>query len=291
MNSNNRKKIVVTGAGGFLGSNLVKALKGKDKYLVYALSSHSKDLQNGNVFSNVQYYHKDVVFCDEGVGFLKDAIVVNCAFPRNSTGIEMADGLRYIQCLFNRAKKCQVKAVINISSQSVYSQKREESATEETPVCLESSYAVGKYATELMLESVFHGTKIAFTNLRMGSLIGPGFDQRIVNRFVKQALEGRTLHVMRSKQRFGFLDIEDAVRGIILLLKQSPDKYRRIYTLGNNKAYTIEEIIECIQHEFVERNMMFPSINIEDGEQKSNTSVDYARLGEDTDFKPEISLE
>ena len=99
----------------------------------------------------------------------------------------IADGLKYIQSVFEKSVEGNAAVIVNISSQSVYSQKRTEAATEETPVCLESPYAVGKYAVELMLESICRGSKTRYTNLRMASLIGPGFDQRIVNRLVRQA--------------------------------------------------------------------------------------------------------
>ena len=248
MNSDNLKKVVVTGAGGFLGSNLVRVLNDREEYFVYALSSRGDELQQNNTHPNMRYCHKDSIFFDEEGCILEDAIVVNCAFPRNSTGTKMADGLRYIQRLFDRSKECGVRAIINISSQSVYSQAREEAATEETPVCLESPYAVGKYATELMLESVCKGKNIKYTNLRMASLIGPGFDQRIVNRFVKQAYEGEPIHINISDRRFGFLAIEDAVSAIIALIDKKDVLWKSVYTVGNAESYSIDEIVENVKY-------------------------------------------
>ena len=58
---------------------------------------------------------------------MKDSIVISCAYPRNSTGTAIADGLRYIQIVFKTAMENGAAAINNISSQSVYSQQRTES--------------------------------------------------------------------------------------------------------------------------------------------------------------------
>lgn len=290
MSLESKTKIVITGAKGFLGSNLVDALKDNDKYIIYALSSQSDEVQSDHESKNVQYCHKDVVFSDKGDSFLRDAIVVNCAFPRDSTGMGMADGLQYIQKLFDCLREYNARAVINISSQSVYSQKRKEIATEKTPLCLESLYAVGKYSTELMLESACQGTEITYTNIRMGSLIGPGFDQRIMNRFVKQAFEGQLLNTVRSEQRFGFLDVIDAVAALVLLIETPVMKWRPVYNLGNGMSYSIREIADSIKHVFTENGLQFMGINEETREGIGNTGISYHLLHKDTEFEPKVDL-
>ena len=290
MNSNARKKVVVTGAGGFLGSNLVEALRGKGGYLVYALSSRGEELQKGNLSPNIQYCHRDAVFCDDGAKILKDAIVVNCAFPRNSTGTEMADGLRYIQRLFDCAKENGARAIINISSQSVYSQKREEPATEETPVCLESPYAVGKYAAELMLESACRGTSIAYTSMRMASLIGPGFDQRMVNRFIKKIINGEQIIVNKSKRRFGFLDVKEAVKAIMALIEKDNFKWEKLFNVGNGKSFSMEDLIDTIIEICKDAGISIPAIDYRDEYESGNTAIKSNLLIKEIDCTFEMPL-
>lgn len=287
----NLKKIVITGASGFLGSHLVERLKGDKRYEVYALSSRSGELREKIGGNNIKYFHKDIVTSDLAREILKDAIIINCAYPRNSTGIAIADGLKYIQGVFESAVVNKAGAIINISSQSVYSQHRTKPATEETPLCLESSYAVGKYLVELMLESDCKGSVTRYTNLRMASLIGPGFDQRIVNRFVKQAYSGEVLHVVINDQRFGFLDIEDAVGAIISLIEREVILWRTLYTVGTGEGYSVKEIAESVKRVFEKLGLVFPEIDIKQDEKKGWTAVDYHQINMDTGFKPVYSLE
>lgn len=286
----NESKIVITGASGFLGYNLAEALKKNDKYSIHALSSHWDELQSRNKDKHIQYYDKDIIFSDAGKDILKDAVVVNCAFPRNATGIEVADGLKYIQGVFGCSKKAKAKAIINISSQSVYSQKRKEIATEKTQICLESPYAVGKYSTELLLDSVCRGAGVIYTNLRMASLIGPGFDQRLVNRFVKQALQGLPLRIVVNEQRFGFLDVEDAVGALISLIETPIGKWKPIYTVGNEKGYSIKDIIDSIKQAFEEASLPSLTVITETGDGVGNTGVSYRLLHENTGFEPKLEL-
>lgn len=279
-------KVVVTGASGFLGSNIIERLKDNGDVMVYALSS--KPIESLAV--NVKYLHKDVIYTYESEEVLEDSIVINCAFPRNSTGTGMADGLAYINRLFVACKEYKAKAVINISSQSVYPQKREYAADEKTKVCLESMYAVGKYATELMLESLLSGTDVKFTNIRMASLIGPGFNQRIVNRLTKQALEEHSVFVEQNNRKFGFLDIEDAANGIIKVAKHYKSSWKTIYNLGSKYSYSLIEIADQISSVLLLKKDIKIDVNKSKGDDNNNTSIDASLFYREFCFEPQISL-
>ena len=74
MNSN-KTKVVITGASGFLGRNLVTYLDKNDQYVIYALSSQSKILQDKNRYKNVKYYDKNAIFTDQDKLILENAIL------------------------------------------------------------------------------------------------------------------------------------------------------------------------------------------------------------------------
>jgi len=290
MNSN-RIKVVLTGASGFLGSNIIQKLKDKDKFRIYALSSKGRILQQKNDNLNVIYLDKEAILHDEYKSILNEAIVVNCAFPRNSTGIGMGEGLKYIQELFSNSVKADAKAIINISSQSVYSSKREEPVDENVLVCPETPYAVGKYSMELLLETACEASNTVYTNIRLASLIGEGFNQRIVNRFVKKALETHMLNVNNNQQIFGFMDIDDAVTGILRLLDTNPKKWKPVYNLGIDQGYTLIEIAKLVKKVLKETMNIDTKIKIVSGTESSNSSINASLFNKDFDFLPAVSLE
>jgi len=98
-----RKKLVVTGAGGFLGSHLLARVKDAGEYSVVALSSRPEELRGQLGGANIKYRAKDDIFGSAAAEFLRGAQVVNCAYPRNTSGAAIADGLAYVRRVFDAA--------------------------------------------------------------------------------------------------------------------------------------------------------------------------------------------
>ena len=129
---------------------------------------------------------------------------------------------------------------MNISSQSVYDPERQKPATEtDTPV-LRDVYSTGKYCVELLLNNIC--ANIPHTNIRLASLIGPGFDVRMPNKMCASALEKHTITVARNEDRYGYLDVQDAAFAICELAKKPPCSWQTVYNLGINGSYTTEDI-------------------------------------------------
>lgn len=245
------RKVVLTGAGGFLGSHLLAELVGRGDEVCAVSSKSAAQLLSSAGAEDADLSLLKVIRHDDWNGLaseLSDAdVLVNCAFPRNVDGYQLADGMDYLQRLFAVAGSSQVGAVVNISSQSVYSQTRTEPAREDTPVCLESKYAVAKYASEQLLEA--YCADKPHTNIRLASLIGPGFDQRVVNKMVGRAMESGLVEVCDNGSRFGYLDVLDAANALVAVCESDPDEWEQVYNLGPEGGVTLTEIAECAAKE------------------------------------------
>lgn len=112
-----------------------------------------------------------------------------------------------------------------------------------------------------------------------------------MNRFIKQAINMESITVCKSKQEFGFLDVEDAVKGIINLLEIDFSVWKEVYNLGNARGYTIEEILTCIKAVFESLKRPFPKIIIQEGKGEGTTAVEFQLLYNDTGYIPSIDLE
>ena len=232
-------KIAVTGAGGFLGTELLRQMSERKDITVYAFTFDFERNRETYISSD------NIITLDNSEASAYDYsdidVLINCAFPRNVSDDTFAKGLDFIQAVIEKAVSDKVGSVINISSQSVYSQVRKEPASEKDSVILESKYAVGKYCSELFVNTVCRN--IRHTNLRMASLIGAGFNQRITNKFALKTVKGEQISIMGGKQLFGFLDVRDAADGIITVAL-SENEWAEVYNLGSDEAYTLLGIAE-----------------------------------------------
>ena len=275
------KNILVSGAGGFLGTELMNHLLQNTNVRTFALSRQRERLEKQ--FGSHQTFELATEI-PRGID-----VFINCVFPANANGMQLACGLDYIANLYQEAREQAVGAVINISTQSIYCQSKQEQATEESPPDLGTKYAVGKYAVEKLTNVAFRD--LPHTNLRMASLIGPNSDGRISNRFVKQVMAGKDLHIVADSQVFGFLDVRDAASGIAKYALTEPDKWEEILNLSSGRFYSLREIAECVVRVGMEFGFRSSVVIGEETGDTRNSMLDGSRLEKLLDWKAEIPLE
>lgn len=282
-------RIAITGAGGFLGQELLRQLLLDKSNYIFAITSQTAKLEKAYAHEHrVKVCPKDILSQDAN-SLENIDVLINCAYPRNISGDQLEDGLEYIISVLQSSVRLNVSAVINISSQSIYDQNREKPATESFPVCLESIYSLGKYSVELLVKVIC--ANIPYTNIRLASLIGPGFNQRVTNKLVAKAFETGQLCITDGNQRFGFLDVEDAARGIIGLLKTPFGVWKDVYNLGSENSYSLHDIANVIAEVMEKYYGKKIEINTTVAESELNTALDSSLIISDTGYSPRITLE
>lgn len=229
-------RIAITGASGFLGRELVRQAAGSDLFEVVAVSTRPQQIQKELVV--------DVMSADDlalGRESLRGIdLVLNCAFPRNEDSLAMPLGLDYVQCVFSGVARSEGASLINVSSQSVYSQRRTHAATELEPICLESKYAVAKYGVEMLADALCAG--VPHANVRLASLIGPGFDQRLPNKFAKKAILGQDIVIEDRGSRYGYMSVYDAAGALLVMSAADPLSWAPVYNLGARGTASIPDM-------------------------------------------------
>ena len=279
------KRLVISGAGGFLGTAIIKRAQNYPDINIVAISSNISKYTVQN-YKRCQVISTDR-FLNEGFNFEEYDVMINCLFPTNADGYKMANGLEKVFKMISTAKDYGIGTFINISSQSVYDSKRAQAAKEDDILSLENAYAVGKYSSEMFCNQVLR--ECPHTNIRLSSLLGVGYDQRIVNRMIDQALLGNELSVIGGMQRYGFLDVRDAAAGILKMVVSDSSKWDEVYNLGRMESYSLIDIVELIIEQLKLHGVNAKYI-VKDGIDKRNSAIDGHKFMESFKWNAEIPL-
>ena len=252
------KKIVITGAAGFIGSNLVDKLL-NEGYFVYGIDNlitgSLDNLSHLNFNNNFEFVNHDVTkYID-----IKDKIDYVFHFASPASPI---DYLKYpIQTLkanaigghnaLGLAKKNNAKFIL-ASTSEVYGDPLEHPQKESyfgnvNPIGPRSIYDEAKRFIESMTISYHVYHKLRVSIVRIFNTYGPRMkidDGRVLPTFIKQAASNKDLTVNGDgTQTRSFCYIDDLVNGIIQLMNS---EYSYPINIGNDDEVTINEIASTL---------------------------------------------
>lgn len=264
------KKILLTGAGGFLGRQLLWHLKESDNYFVYAVTSNVEKLSRVVSASNIE-----IVEINTEVNLNEIDIVIHGAFARTGKSHDLITSLEYSNNIFQAAISNKVPAIINISSQSVYGNNENIPWTENEDMMPNDMYGLAKASSEILLKGLSKNSSTVITNIRLSSIM---INARFVNVFVQNAIDGNPINIVGGTQRVSFMDIRDAVDGIIALLDISTSKWEMAYNLGTGKQNSILEIAEIVKEVAKSYSDKEVVINIDKKDISLNPCMDVSKF-------------
>lgn len=320
-------KILVTGAAGFIGFHLIKALLetrvSDSEYCIIGIDNindyYDVDLKKerlrilGEIASPDTFTFIKLDLAD------REAMSELFATHQFDTVVNLGAqaGVRYsienpnayidsnVVGFVNILEGCRhhdIKHLIYASSSSVYGMNIKQPFT--TADCVDfpiSLYAATKKSNELMAHSYSHLYNIPTTGLRFFTVYGPyGRPDMAYFSFTKKILAGEPINVFNNgvMQR-DFTYIDDIVNGIIRIINKAPSPQcstvttatapYKIYNIGNNQPVTLRRFITAIEDACGKKAQenLLPM-------QAGDVPITYAdidELVEDIGFKPETSIE
>lgn len=240
------KNAFVTGASGFSGSYLCKALLEK-KYNVKALvrkNSNRENLEN----LDIQFIEANLADPDSIKGKIKDTdIVFHIAALYRQEGVSKdmftKVNLEGTRIMLDESITSGVKRFVHCSTVGVQGEISNPPATENAPYKPGDHYQVSKMEGEKLALSYFNEGKIDGVVVRPVGIYGPG-DTRFLKLF-KHIYKGNFKMIGKGNVLYHLTFIEDLVQGIILA-GETPTASRQIYTIGGNEYLPLTDLANMI---------------------------------------------
>lgn len=283
------KTILITGAAGFIGSNLVKELFNtvddikiigidnmNDYYDVsikeYRLEEINK-LNKNFIFIKGDISDKETI--DNLFNEYKPSVVVNLA-AQAGVRYSITNPDAYIKSnligFYNILEGCrhnEVEHLVYASSSSVYgSNKKVPYSTDDKVDNPVSLYAATKKSNELMAHAYSKLYNIPSTGLRFFTVYGPaGRPDMAYFGFTNKLLKGETIEIFNygnCKRDFTYID--DIVEGVKRVMQGAPDKKLgedglpippyAIYNIGNQNPENLLDFVDILQQELIDAGVL-----------------------------------
>lgn len=308
------KTVLVTGAAGFIGSNLVMRLFHDFRNIRVIGVDSITDYYDVNIkyerLKEIELLNRDWTFVHASIAD-KDAVERIFSEDRISVVVNLAAqaGVRYsitnpdayVQSnligFYNILEACrhyEVEHLVYASSSSVYgSNKTVPYSTDDKVDNPVSLYAATKKSNELMAHAYSKLYNIPSTGLRFFTVYGPaGRPDMAYFGFTDKLVKGETIKIFNygnCKRDFTYVD--DIVEGVVRVMQHAPEKENgedglpippyKVYNIGNSHPENLLEFVTILQEELVRAGVLPKDYDFESHKelvpmQQGDVPVTYA---------------
>ena len=253
-----RKKILVTGGAGFVGSHLCERLLNEDNE-VYCLDNFFTG-QKQNIVHLLSNPYFELIRHDVVNPYLIEVDeIYNLACPASPIHYQY-NPIKTIKTsvmgainMLGLAKRVNAK-ILQASTSEVYGNplvhpQKESYWGNVNPIGERSCYDEGKRAAEALFSDYHKQNGVQIKVVRIFNTYGPRMhpnDGRVVSNFIVQALQNKDITVYgKGNQTRSFQYVDDLVEGLIKMMASSDD-FKGPVNIGNPHEFTILELAEMV---------------------------------------------
>jgi NAD dependent epimerase/dehydratase len=258
-NNLQHQTVLVTGAGGFIGSHLTEALVQKGARVRALIKYNSR-----NDWGNIERLPKEIQNELEIIaGDITDPFFVRNAVKGCQTVFHLAAliGIPYsyiapqhyvqvnVQGTLNVLEACRSEGVaklVHTSTSETYGTAQYTPIDEQHPMQGQSPYSASKIGADKMAESYYRSFDLPVATIRPFNTFGPRQSARaVIPTMISQALERGEIHVGSLTPVRDFLYVKDTAQGFIRVA-ESDASIGQVINVGTGKAVTMRETLEEI---------------------------------------------
>jgi NAD dependent epimerase/dehydratase len=253
------KKVLVTGAGGFLGSHLADSLVNRGAQVRALVHYNSRndwgllELLPPDIKENLEVVAGDltdpfgmarlVAGCD--VVFHLAALIgipYSYVAPAHYVAVNVSGTLNLLEA----ARAHWVEAFIHTSTSETYGTAEYTPMDEKHPLKGQSPYSASKIAADKLVESYYCSYGLPAVTVRPFNAFGPRQSARaVIPTIITQALTGDTIHLGHTQPRRDFTYASDTVAGF-MKAAACPQAIGQVINLGTGRSLSMGELAQTI---------------------------------------------
>lgn len=301
MRNDHRRKVLVTGGAGFLGSHLCERLLGMGHEVLCVDNFYTGSRANIAHLMHNPYF--EVIRHDICLPlYIEVDDIYNLACPASPIHYQY-DPVQTTKTsvhgsinMLGLAKRVKAKILL-ASTSEVYGNPAQHPQTEEywghvNPIGLRACYDEGKRCAETLFFDYHRQHQLRIKVARIFNTFGPRMhpnDGRVVSNFIVQALQGEDITIYGDGlQTRSFCYVDDLIEGLLSLMR-SPDAFTGPVNLGNPTELSVRALAEhilCLTGS--SSKIIYKSLPADDPVQRR---PDITKANTLLSWKPEVSLE
>jgi UDP-glucuronate decarboxylase len=296
-----KKRILVTGGAGFLGSHLCARLLGDGSEVICVDNFYTGSKKNIIPLLSNPYFEvirHDITFplyleVDEIYNLACPASPVHYQFdPVQTTKTSVHGAIN----MLGLAKRIDAR-ILQASTSEVYGDPEVHPQDEKywgkvNPIGIRSCYDEGKRCAETLFFDYHRQHQLEIKVARIFNTYGPNMhpnDGRVVSNFIVQALNGQDITIFGDgSQTRSFCYVDDLIEGFVRLMASAKENVGPV-NLGNPVEFTIRELAERVIYLTKAKSKIIFKKLPEDDPKQRKPNIDLAK--ERLDWSPKIQLD
>lgn len=287
------KKVLVTGASGYLGSRLIQ------KLLKIEANVYSIDVQSKICHPKESYYKinlNDSVLLNETISEIKPDVIYHLAASLDrtrdfsKTNTIMQTNLLGTVNLLNALKEINYNNFIFVSTSEIYGGDSIITPINEDSVFVPASpYSLSKYCAEMAVKTYSNLHKKNFTILRVFNFFGNNMSESFfLPQLVNKLKSNQDFDMTNGEQKRDFLIIDDVIEALILSFQKKA--YNQVFNVCSGQGRPIRELALQFKTQLKsESNINFGAIQYRNNEVWDLTG-DNSKIKQILGWRPSLDI-